>query len=53
MSKSNNVYKDAYNRCLRLIGGSRTLPSEPDLGVVLGVSRTTVRSILPVWWKPG
>lgn len=46
MSKNNNVYKEAYNRCLRLISGNRTLPSEPDLGAALGVSRTTVRSIL-------
>jgi DNA-binding GntR family transcriptional regulator len=46
MSKSNNVYKDAYNRCLRLLGETRSLPSEPELGSVLGVSRTTVRTIL-------
>lgn len=46
MSKSNNVYKDAYNRCLRLLGETRNLPSEPELGTLLGVSRTTVRSIL-------
>jgi DNA-binding GntR family transcriptional regulator len=46
MSKSNNVYKDAYNRCLELLGDMRSLPSEPDLGQALGVSRTTVRSIL-------
>lgn len=46
MSKSNNVYKEAYNRCLRLIGANQTLPSEPELGQTLGVSRTTVRSIL-------
>jgi DNA-binding GntR family transcriptional regulator len=46
MSKSNNVYKDAYNRCLRLLDETRSLPSEPELGTLLGVSRTTVRSIL-------
>jgi len=46
MAKGNNVYKDAYNRCLRLLEASETLPSEPELGSVLGVSRTTVRSIL-------
>lgn len=46
MSKSNNVYKDAYNRCLRLIGDGQSLPSEPELGAALGVSRTTVRTIL-------
>src|SRR6476660_6726642 len=46
MSKSNNVYKDAYNRCLRLLDETRSLPSEPELGALLGVSRTTVRSIL-------
>lgn len=46
MSKSNNVYKDAYNRCLALLGEGLSLPSEPELGVRLGVSRTTVRAIL-------
>ncbi len=46
MSKSNNVYKDAYNRCLGLLDDTNSLPSEPELGTMLGVSRTTVRSIL-------
>lgn len=46
MSKSNNVYKDAYNRCLRLLEETSNLPSEPELGAMLGVSRTTVRGIL-------
>jgi DNA-binding GntR family transcriptional regulator len=46
MSKSNNVYKDAYNRCLRLLEETSNLPSEPELGATLGVSRTTVRGIL-------
>lgn len=46
MSKGNNVYKDAYNRCLQLLSDKATLPSEPELGARLGVSRTTVRSIL-------
>jgi DNA-binding GntR family transcriptional regulator len=46
MSKSNNVYKDAFNRCLRLLDETKSLPSEPGLGTLLGVSRTTVRTIL-------
>lgn len=46
MSKGKNVYKDAYNRCLRLLDETRHLPSEPELGAALGVSRTTVRAIL-------
>ncbi|TIT47390.1 MAG: GntR family transcriptional regulator, partial [Mesorhizobium sp.] len=46
MSKSNNVYKDAYNRGLRLLDETKSLPSEPELGVLLGVSRTTIRTIL-------
>lgn len=46
MSKGKNVYKDAYNRCLRLLDETRHLPSEPELGATLGVSRTTVRAIL-------
>ncbi|MBD0413579.1 GntR family transcriptional regulator [Oryzicola mucosus] len=46
MAKQKNVYKDAYNRCLEMISASDALPSEPDLGAALGVSRTTVRTIL-------
>lgn len=46
MSRQNTVYKDAYNRCLRLIEAGDSLASEPELGAVLGVSRTTVRTIL-------
>ncbi len=46
MAKSNNVYKDAYNRGLGLLRTTGNLPSEPELGALLGVSRTTVRSIL-------
>ncbi|MHA6687907.1 GntR family transcriptional regulator [Mesorhizobium sp. A556] len=46
MSKNNNVYKEAYNRCLRLFDETKSLPSEPELGAALGVSRTTVRAIL-------
>jgi DNA-binding GntR family transcriptional regulator len=46
MSKNNNVYKEAYNRGLRLVEETRSLPSEPELGTLLGVSRTTVRAIL-------
>jgi DNA-binding GntR family transcriptional regulator len=46
MSKQNTVYKDAYNRCLRLIEAGGSLASEPELGTALGVSRTTVRTIL-------
>ena len=46
MAKQNTVYKDAYNRCLELLPAQDTLPSEPELGEALGVSRTTVRLIL-------
>ena len=46
MSKQSNVYKEAYNRCLRLIEDGGNLSSEPELGAQLGVSRTTVRTIL-------
>jgi len=46
MSKQSNVYKDAYNRCLRLLNSGQSLPSEPDIGAQLGISRTTVRTIL-------
>ncbi|WEX77422.1 GntR family transcriptional regulator [Sinorhizobium numidicum] len=46
MAKQNTVFKDAFNRCLKLLAETSTLPSEPELGQVLGVSRTTVRSVL-------
>lgn len=46
MAKQNTVFKDAFNRCLGLIEKADRLPSEPELGSQLGVSRTTVRAIL-------
>jgi DNA-binding GntR family transcriptional regulator len=46
MAKQNTVFKDAFNRCVKLLEHTATLPSEPELGATLGVSRTTVRSIL-------
>ncbi|MBU0739079.1 MAG: FCD domain-containing protein [Alphaproteobacteria bacterium] len=46
MAKQNTVFKDAYNRTLKLIEETDTLPSEPELGGLLSVSRTTVRAVL-------
>ncbi len=46
MAKQNTVFKDAFNRCLKLLAETATLPSEPELGTTLGVSRTTIRAIL-------
>jgi DNA-binding GntR family transcriptional regulator len=46
MAKQNTVFKDAYNRTLKLIEETDTLPSEPELGGILSVSRTTVRAVL-------
>jgi DNA-binding GntR family transcriptional regulator len=46
MSKTSTVFKQAYNRCLSLLAARDGLPSEPELGLALGVSRTTVRAIL-------
>lgn len=46
MAKQNTVFKEAYNRCLTLIGSHESLPSEPEIGTRLGVSRTTVRAVL-------
>lgn len=46
MVKQNNVYKQAYNQALKLLEHGGSLPSEPELGQSLAVSRTTVRGIL-------
>ncbi|WP_426231439.1 FCD domain-containing protein [Pararhizobium sp. DWP3-4] len=46
MAKQNTVFKDAFNRCLKLLAETSSLPSEPELGTTLGVSRTTIRAIL-------
>ncbi|KQT54099.1 GntR family transcriptional regulator [Aureimonas sp. Leaf454] len=46
MSKPNTLFKEAYNRSLRLLETADGLPSETELGAALDVSRTTVRSIL-------
>lgn len=46
MSRHRNVYKQAYNTALGMLGEGAALPSEPELSARLGVSRTTVRSIL-------
>lgn len=46
MARQNTVFKDAFNRCLMQLADTASLPSEPELGNMLGVSRTTVRTIL-------
>jgi DNA-binding GntR family transcriptional regulator len=46
MAKQNTVFKEAFNRSLKLLAETSSLPSEPELGTALGVSRTTVRAIL-------
>ncbi|MBE7183458.1 MAG: GntR family transcriptional regulator [Methylobacterium mesophilicum] len=46
MTRQNNVLKQAYNAALATLEHGATLPSEPELGARLGVSRTTVRSVL-------
>ena len=46
MARHNTVFKEAYNRCLAGLNAEDSLPSEPELGERLGISRTTVRAIL-------
>lgn len=46
MARQNTVFKEAYNRCLAELTTNDNLPSEPELGERLGISRTTVRAIL-------
>lgn len=46
MAKQNTVFKHAFNRCLQQLAHTAALPSEPEIGNMLGVSRTTVRAIL-------
>ena len=37
MAKQNTVFKDAFNRCVKLLEQTASLPSEPELGATLGV----------------
>jgi DNA-binding GntR family transcriptional regulator len=46
MSKSNALFKGAYNACLGHLNVGEGLPSESDLATQLGISRTTVRAVL-------
>jgi len=46
MARQNTLFKEAYNRCLAELTTNDNLPSEPELGERLGISRTTVRAIL-------
>lgn len=46
MARQNTVFKDAFNRCAASLEARENLPSEPELSARLGVSRTTVRTIL-------
>jgi DNA-binding GntR family transcriptional regulator len=46
VSKTNTVFKGAYNAFLDQLQAGETLPSETELGARLKVSRTTVRSLL-------
>jgi len=49
VSRSNSVYKEAYNRCLAHITGlgkGAQLPPEAELAEILHSSRTTVRAVL-------
>jgi DNA-binding GntR family transcriptional regulator len=46
MSKTNTVFKGAYNALLDQLQIGEALPSEMELGARLNVSRTTVRSLL-------
>lgn len=49
MSRSNSVYKEAFNRSLGYIadlGRGAQLPPEAELAAVLNSSRTTVRAVL-------
>ena len=42
MARHNTVFKEAYNRCLAGLNTHESLPSEPELGERLGISRTTL-----------
>jgi DNA-binding GntR family transcriptional regulator len=46
VSKTNTVFKGAYNAFLDQLQVGEALPSETELGARLNVSRTTVRSLL-------
>ena len=53
MSKQSNVFKNAYNKALNLLKSLESLPTEPELGEKLSVSRTTVRAILTKMHEDG
>lgn len=46
MAKPNTLFKDAFNRVLDILAASGGLPSEARLALELGISRTTVRTVL-------
>jgi DNA-binding GntR family transcriptional regulator len=46
MARQNTTFKDAYNRALDVLTEDALDGSEPELARHLGVSRTTVRSVL-------
>jgi DNA-binding GntR family transcriptional regulator len=56
MVKTDTVFKRAYNDALDLvakIGGGRSMPSENELSLKLGASRTTVRKVLSMMTERG
>ncbi len=46
MARQNTTFKDAYNKALTALADGGLAGSEPEIGRLLGVSRTTVRAIL-------
>jgi DNA-binding GntR family transcriptional regulator len=46
MAKPNTLFKNAYNRYLQTLKVGMRLPSEPEIALQLGISRSTAHSIL-------
>ena len=46
MARQNTLFKEAYNRYAATLEPGDALPSEPEIAIQLGISRSTARAIL-------
>jgi DNA-binding GntR family transcriptional regulator len=53
MAKTNNLFKNAYNRYLQTLKTQMELPSEPQIALHLGVGRSTAHAVLDQLQRSG